>query len=349
MARTKRADQQLEDAFNKAQIPDPDGTITIVEGDQHQSVANPEPEAIVIEEHSSEDDALQVLQRNFDELKAQAEKDRKEAETARAQAAEAARSADTYRRQVEESSVEVRKVSIAAIDSGIAHTKNNIATLKAEIQRCASMGEWDRFADAQEALSQNTMHLQQLLQNRSQTESGTGRAPVLPASADDDAEKFISQLTAPSQAWVRSHKDDVFSSASRYNKMIAAHNMAVADGYQPDTDAYFGEIDKYMGYTQKQSALTFTPRADAQSNQSQQRASSTVPSAPPARINPGQPLRNDQMRLSKEQMETAVQIYSDKSREDAIALYAKGLKEIRDGKTNLRLSNDKYRGGYNGI
>jgi hypothetical protein len=37
--------------------------------------------------------------------------------------------------------------------------------------------------------------------------------------------------------------------------MVGAHNIAVADGFQADTDEYFAEIERQMGYRKPQTTV----------------------------------------------------------------------------------------------
>lgn len=343
MGRAKRADQQLDDAFAAdltltGKAAETDAPENPAADDGRSTEAAP---AVTVHEQHEDDDPLTVLQRSYDELKTEAEKHKQEAEAARAQASQATRTADTYRMQAEQTGLEARQASIAAIDSAAAHAKNNVLALKAEIARAGTAQEWDVLADAQEALAQNITYLQQLADSRAAAENRRATAPAKPAAEDDRVEQFIGSLTPRSQAWLRSHKADVFSSPARQNKAQAAHNMAIADGIEPESDAYFAELDKYMGYGSTENKAA--PKTQ------HQRQSGAVTSAPPARTNPAQPSRSDSLRLTKEQLETAIAIFPDKKREDAIAAYAENLRKIQSGTTNLMTSTNKYRGGYNGI
>jgi hypothetical protein len=62
------------------------------------------------------------------------------------------------------------------------------------------------------------------------------RAPV------DPVEQFVSRLTPQSASWVRAHPEFV-RDAAKNRKMLAAHEMAMADGLQADTPAYFAAIE----------------------------------------------------------------------------------------------------------
>jgi hypothetical protein len=67
------------------------------------------------------------------------------------------------------------------------------------------------------------------------------QAAPAPVQADP-VEAMASQLTPRSAAWVRSHPEYARDNRLR-DKMIAAHNLAVADGFVADTDDYFHEVE----------------------------------------------------------------------------------------------------------
>ncbi len=70
----------------------------------------------------------------------------------------------------------------------------------------------------------------------------------------DPVDAIASQLSPRSAAWVRAHPECV-NDKRLYMKMIGAHNIAVADGYVADTDEYFAEIEKQLGYRKPQTAV----------------------------------------------------------------------------------------------
>ena len=370
MAKTLRADLQLDAAFADDKLPTyddgekkledkeaDDDAINVIEADEEDdgAEANDDSDRPADEtddkddeeakKEADEEDAFLALQRSYDELKAEAEKRRQEAVTLKAQADDAARKAAQYQQQAEQSDAEARRTSHEAVKDAIAHTESNIVVLKNEIMRAASEQEWDAFADAQEALTKNTAHLQQLNEAKERAEKAQSEGSKdqtqsqTSASAGDDVEGFINTLSPRSQAWVRAHKSDIFSSHAKRSKAQAAHVMAIADGHEIDSDAYFQELDRYMGYESK---------AEKPEKAKLQREKGAVASAPPARTNPAQKPSRD-VKLTKEQQEAALQIFSDKSRADALALYAKGLQQINSGRTNLTPSSSKYDGGYRGI
>jgi hypothetical protein len=76
------------------------------------------------------------------------------------------------------------------------------------------------------------------------------RQPEPQMAPADPVEAFASQLSPRSADWVRKHPE--FVRDPRLNaKMIAAHNLAVADGIPTDTDDYFAAIEETFKVTPK--------------------------------------------------------------------------------------------------
>lgn len=349
MARRPNAAQALDAAAQSAQTEIPN----IEESEAHievslQEVKTPaEKDQPAAEESGDGDEAIEVLRASYEEMRKEAEGRKQEAENLRVEMEHARQAASTYRSRLQETTEEARRNSASAIQSAIAHTTNNITTLKGEISRAGREQDWDALSEAQEALAQNSVYLAKLKTDETAIKSRP-QETIDPDRSGPEA--IISKLSPSSQAWVRKHQGDIFSSTTRQQKAQACHFMVVADGIDVDTPAYFEALDKYMGYKQVVNDEQRKEPAENSQSQPQQRQPGGVPSAPPARHLPGQQRSNrgDTIKLNPDQIETAIMLFSDKKREDAIAAYARGLKDIQEGKTNLQLSDAKYRGGKNG-
>lgn len=134
---------------------------------------------------------------------------------------------------------EVEDSNINLITSAIETVKRENEYLKNEYRNALALSDFDKVADLQEAMSSNAAKLLQLengkqsMQNKPRQQAPDYSNPV---------EQFASQLSPRSAEWVRRHPQCVTDQRLQ-QKMIAAHNLAVADGYQPDTDDYFGFIE----------------------------------------------------------------------------------------------------------
>ena len=85
----------------------------------------------------------------------------------------------------------------------------------------------------------------QLEQGKTALENAPKSNPAAVAPISDPVEALASQLSPRSAAWVRSNPQ--YARDSRlYAKMIAAHNLIVADGISPDTDEYFEAVESIL-------------------------------------------------------------------------------------------------------
>jgi hypothetical protein len=66
-------------------------------------------------------------------------------------------------------------------------------------------------------------------------------------------EELARRLTPRSADWVRAHPECA-TNPRMFQKMIAAHNLAVADGLQADTDDYFAFVEQTVGYQPRRAA-----------------------------------------------------------------------------------------------
>jgi hypothetical protein len=108
----------------------------------------------------------------------------------------------------------------------------------------------------------------------------------------DPVEALAGQLSANgghrSADWVRAHPEFA-RDARQYQRMIAAHNLAVADGAAVETDAYFAAVESILGLTKAAPAAEDPP---------------TRRSPPPA-APVGRPENPRAVRLSAEEVEMA--------------------------------------------
>jgi hypothetical protein len=106
-------------------------------------------------------------------------------------------------------------------------------------------GDYDRAAEIQQRMSDNAARLLQLENGKDALEKQTRQAPVYQQQPIDPVEALASQLSPRSAAWVRNNPQ--FATDQRlFQKMIAAHNLAVADGLTPDTDDYFATVEETL-------------------------------------------------------------------------------------------------------
>ena len=225
-------------------------------------------------------------------LKAQLERERQARADAERRANEAAQNA--YHAQSEAQDTNLHLVS-NAIDT--VNQTNSI--LKANYRDAMSAGDYDMAAEIQAEMSSNAAKLLQLEQGKQALQSAPRVEAPRPYVADP-VEALASQLSPRSADWVRRHPE--FATDNRlYNKMLAAHNLAVADGINPDTDDYFSSIE---------GTLKMRGRSDDYDDASSSAAKpiqrrSAPPAAPVSRSGTGTGSRPNRVTLSAEEREMA--------------------------------------------
>jgi hypothetical protein len=156
----------------------------------------------------------------------------------------AERRANDASQQVFKAKTEVDDANMNLINSAIDTVKNNLTTLEGNLAIALSQADHKSAAKVQVEISSNAAKLLQLENGK---EAYAAR-PKQEAPKADPVEALASQLTPRSAQWVRAHPQCA-TDPRLTQKMIAAHNIAVADGYQPDTDDYFTSIEDTMKMT----------------------------------------------------------------------------------------------------
>lgn len=212
-------------------------------------------------------------------------------------------------RQAQLASYEAQKASYQVEDSNLTLVTNAIETLKrdneylkAAYKESMSVGDFDKAAEIQEAMSGNSAKLLQLENGKNVMESRPKQMPQAPV---DPVEAMASQLSPRSAKWIR--KNPQFATDPRLTqKMIAAHNLAVADGYQADSDDYFNYVEDILRVKQMTRQEDDDDEDSALSEASMPKSRRSPPVAAPVSRSssaPGQ--RPNVVRLTSEEREIA--------------------------------------------
>lgn len=231
------------------------------------------------------DEAKEVtLDEGVDDLK-----QRLAAAEARAKAADDARQQAEMR--VHEAQGTVQETNLQLVTNAIDTLRQSNEIAKANYKAAMSNGDYDAAASYQEDMASHAAKLLQLEQGKQALENTP--PPARPAMRPSDpVEAFASQLSPRSADWVRRHPQ--FVNDPRLNqKMIAAHNLAVADGHAADSDDYFEAVEAVLGVRQ-------APASD-EALSSASRRSTPPPAAPVSRETRG----GNVVRLSGEEREMA--------------------------------------------
>lgn len=184
-------------------------------------ITDPPPAAVPAE------DGIETLRANLEREKSQ-----------RIAAQEDARKANE---RAQNAGKEVQDTNLALVTNAIAQVNQDSDMLEANYAQAMTDGDFTAAAKMQRKMSENAAKLQQLESGKTALEAEAAKPREEPRIADP-VEALAAQLSPRSAQWVRSHPE--YATDQRlYQKMLAAHNLAVADGVHTDTDDYFDAIE----------------------------------------------------------------------------------------------------------
>lgn len=193
----------------------------------------PEGAALEIEAES----ALAKLKKELEEER----QARKTAENAARAAYEQARMAYT----------EADDTNITLVSNAIDTIKRDNDILTQNYAEAMSQGDYDRGAQIQQTLSANAIKLDKLENGLQEMQRAPKRAPAPPPAASNKMDQIISSVTPRSAAWLKSNRDAI-DNDRMINKMFRAHEDAVDEGIEPDSDSYFRFIEGRLGLGKQQ-------------------------------------------------------------------------------------------------
>lgn len=263
---------QLESAENKAAEPE----IRVVEAEKAKT-RDIEPEE------------------GLEALRAQLEKER-------ATRIEMERRAREFAQTAYQAKNEAQDSNLHLVNNAIESVKQNTEVLKSNYAAAMSSGDYERAAEFQQAMSNNAAKLLQLEQGKQALEAMPKQQAPAHVGVSDPVEALASQLTPRSAAWIRRNPE--YATNPRLNqKMLAAHNLAVADGIPPDTDEYFEAVESVLNMRRSEPVRqSDDPMADA-AKPTQRRT--PPPSAPVSRSSAGPGTRPNTVRLTSQEREMA--------------------------------------------
>jgi hypothetical protein len=262
----KDIDIKIDDAIDGA-----DETIEVVED-------KPEGAALEIEAES----ALAKLKKELEEER----QARKTAENAARAAYEQARMAYT----------EADDTNITLVSNAIDTIKRDNDILTQNYAEAMSQGDYDRGAHIQQTLSANAIKLDKLENGLHEMQNAPKRAPAPPPAASSKMDQIISSVTPRSAAWLKNNRDAI-DNDRMINKMFRAHEDAVDEGVEPDSDAYFRYIEGRLGLAKQQEQES--PLSSASKPVSRQ---TPPPAAPVNRTSNG---RSNQATLTRAEADMA--------------------------------------------
>lgn len=210
-----------------------------------------------------------------DDLKAQLAAAQKRADEAEAKRAETERlradDAERHAKEVSQTRQSAVSAEMTAIDNALANVEHERADAKLEYSAAMAGGDYDAAAEAQAKLADIAIKAQRIKEGKAAIER---RAEDARTQADP-VEQWASKVSDKSAAWIRSHPDSV-RTVDQQKKLEQAHYLALGNGHQADTEAYFDFLNKQL-YPSKEE-----PRVDPMHEPAQTRQQS-APAAPVSR------------------------------------------------------------------
>ena len=290
MAKKEKAlEIEIEEATNKEEPNDVEVVKAEEEKPEETAVeAAPEPEK---QPEKRADEAIERLNKQLeDERRARIEAER------RAQLAQ---------QEVKRANSEVEDTNLQLINNAIDSVKNDNAFLKQQYRDAMAAGDYDKVAELQESISINSAKLLQLENGKTAMQSKPKVADKPAPVSSDPVEQFASQLSPRSADWIRRNPQCV-TDQRLTQKMIAAHNLAIADGYQADSDDYFSFIEDTLKINRAPKAEAASDSESPMSSASTATQRRSAPAAAPvSRSGNGTGTRQNVVRLTDDEREMA--------------------------------------------
>ena len=204
---------------------------------------------------------------------------------------------------------ETEEANYTLVKSAIKTLRSDNEQMKAAYKEALAVGDIDRATDIQDKLSENKIRLSELKKGRDVMKEHrrqaqiNGQRPISAHQPGDPVENFASRLSARSADWVR--RNPQFVTDPRLNqKMIAAHNLVVADSIEPDTDEYFERVENILNLRRAESRQE--REEDAMSEAAQPVQKRAPPAAPVSRsASTFSGAKPNVVRLTRQEIETA--------------------------------------------
>lgn len=245
---------------------------------------------VEVEEETSVEKAVIPPEDGIADLRRQLEEERTARQNAERAAYDAKRDAHQARNNEDETNVQL-------VSNAIDTLRRDDEILKQNYQYAMSQGNFSAAADIQQEMSGNAAKLLQL-SNGLEAMKARPKTPEPRQAPSDPVEAFAAQLSPKSADWVRKHPEYV-KDAKLNRKMIAAHELAMADGMPVDSAEYFSAIEETLKI---KAAPPQTDTSDEYAAKVTQRRDAAPAAAPVSR---GGSTRTNVVRLSAAEREMA--------------------------------------------
>lgn len=199
---------------------------------------------------------------------------------------------------------EVSDTNIHLVASAIDSVRRDQEILKAHLRDAMAVGDFDKAADFQAAMTANFNKLNQLETGFEEMKNAPRPAAPPPPqpSGDNLVDDLIGRVTPRSAEWLRQNKSHL-PDARAIRIMARAHEDAVDYGMAPESDEYFRFVEDRLGIGGKKAS---PERDDAMSDSARVvQKRSSPPSAPVSRQPAGSAPRSGVVQLTREEVEAA--------------------------------------------
>ena len=268
-----------------------------------EATEQPDNEEVVASEKRevSPEDGISDLKKRLEAEKAA----RTQAEQAKAEAERRAHAAwvESQRHQAT-----AQDSNYQMVLSAIGTVEQRSLALRGAYAEAMTAGDYEKAAEIQEHIAVNASHLTDLKKGQRAMEDAAKRqkeeAPRQ-VQGGDAIEQWAQTVTPRSANWLRSHKE-ALSTPAMQKRVLLAHGLALDEGVEPDSDAYFDFVERNIGLKRETPKRMMAQETEEDSPLSS--ASTAVPrrsvSPPAAPVSRGNGRQNT-VRLSPEEREHA--------------------------------------------
>lgn len=197
---------------------------------------------------------------------------------------------------------EADDTNLHLVGNAIDTVKRDNELLTSKYAELMSIGDYESAAKVQAVVSTNSAKLLQLENGLSEMQKLPKRQPQLQAPPPVHGEKIdqiiseVSKTSPRSTTWLKNNRQQ-FSDDKAIRKLFRAHDEAIDDGIEVDSDGYFAFLENRMGLSKQ------TQQESPMSSASKPAPRAAAPPAAP--VNNGGSSRPNVVRLSRAEADTA--------------------------------------------
>lgn len=223
---------------------------------------------------------------------------------------EAEKRARDAAKQVERASADVHDAQLSLVQTAFDGLKRDQDILKNSFKESMAIGDFDRAAEIQEAMSMNSAKLLQLEHGLNEMKNRIPVQPVTPppsAAHEMTVDDLIARVNTPlSKNWLMNNKQHL-PDGRAIRIMARAHEDAIDMGIIPESPEYFAMVEGRLGINRQQAPAQVPQQDAALSTAASPVQRRTSPAAAPVSRSPvsSNGTRQNTIRLTPEEVEAA--------------------------------------------